>query len=73
MTDDCKSDAQVKKPSKINIWTPYLPSCWRKTHSHTFPCNYIGFHGGILFNRKCLFNNKLKVSQAASLQEECVL
>lgn len=46
----------------IHIWTI------GKRHSH----NHRGFHGGILMSRKCLFNNQLKVSQAASLQEECL-
>lgn len=34
--------------------------------------NHRGFHGGMLMSRKCLFNNQLKVSQAASLQQECL-
>lgn len=42
------------------------------THMHTVIYNHRGFHGGMLMSRKCLFNNQLKVSQAASLQEECL-
>lgn len=73
MTNDCKNDEQVKKTLKDKHLDTLLTLLLGKTHSYTFTCNYIGFHGGILFSRKCLFNNQLKVSQAASLQEECAL
>lgn len=56
----------------IHGYTFRLRSLVSHTSTNGVICNHRGFHGGILASRKCLFNNQLKVSQAASLQEECL-